>query len=127
MKKWGFETQMAQVSNGMVIKIGCKLFVADIDEIPLLQEYYEGGIPTGFKKLVGDISTHHSSDEGPEEAGVGVIASDVPAWMSSSPTFVKKLTLMAGIYKAVNGWVVDTPCGTFIAKKKEELLTHLLG
>ena len=40
-----YVAHVGQVSNGIVVKVGCKIFVGESSDISLLETYYGGKIP----------------------------------------------------------------------------------
>ena len=51
MSKRAFESVITPVMNGVVVEIGCKVFVGKADSLSFLVEYYDGKVPKEFKKI----------------------------------------------------------------------------
>lgn len=126
MKKKGFETKIAQVSNGLVVKVGCTLLVAEADDLPALKEYYKGHVPKGFKELFKNTPTHDVPHVLPEE---GTLVAEAKDMVDTTPSFLRDQKSDMSVWAARNGWIVNIKNVYYIAKTVEHvgdlMLSHL--
>lgn len=128
-KRHGYNTQIFQVSNGLVVKIGCQMFVAQPDDLKQLVMYYKGQVPADYKKRYRDtmafIRTGHGDvlqAEAPEECvteGSPEFRPDLPDPLCHYPR--------VSVYKVANGWVVQRTDGVFICTEEQDMLNRITG
>ena len=119
MKKC-YDAQIGQAMNGVIVKIGCKLFVGMPKDLEALSQYFDGKIPDGLKKAIK-----------PETAFLGQmprqgerLTPDGIEDLIQLPNFVN--TPGVTIISAVNGWIIVKRDGSaWVAKTAKDAATHL--
>jgi len=116
----GYDTKICQVENGLVLKIGCQILVAEIDELPKLLEYYKGKVPGGYKKMFKGVKTHRS--EGPEAA-----ATTYEPEKPELPSILENTLPDVRVFVVKNGWLINKGSLNYIAKTPKQLHDIILN
>ena len=105
-----YETQIGEIENGLLVKIGCKTFFSTPEELKNLAVYYgDKKLPDVVKDFARAGEAFMRGDDTPREG---------PSLSGCSrnreiPSFFKKKTPEIQIYKITNGFVVETERGLF--------------
>lgn len=107
MSKRCFDSQIAEVSNGYLVKVGCQLFIAEKPvELNQLVEYYtKKAIPGNLKQFYSGPDV----EDGPMPvAGEDTDAPCIDDGPANFPDFLGKRSSKGTVttYKAANGWIL---------------------
>lgn len=117
-KKICFETQIAPAENGIIVKIGCKIFVGKPNDLKSLIEYYNGNVPDFAKKYVKEGESFINSQEVCTEC-----PNEMVIQITSLPKFIKH-KIRIGVFKVTNGYVIVNK-KVYITTKKAEILKFI--
>ncbi len=117
--KLAYESQVCEVSNGIVVKIGCKIFVGKKDDLKCLVEYYKGNMPVAYKKYLGCMKPYRDTTEVIEEAICGDTVGEGRA--CPAPSFITA-DCDIKIWRVANGWVIFKYSTASIAQTEKQLL-----
>ena len=109
MSKQCFETRIAEAENGVVVRIGCKVFVGTVDELTDVVQYYQHKLPEHFKENISKNGTFTIYEESDfvHEPKFNIINS----WIRG-----KYLKLL----KVINGWIISSGNKMWIVRDEDE-------
>ena len=117
-----FDTEISQAENGVVVKIGCQLFVGRAENLVALAAYFAGKLPTFVSGIVKEEEAFLDedcpvADEGCEGNTEGRLNRSIHRKIEGSPSYK--------VFAARNGYVLVMGGKAYVALSKTELV-HLL-
>jgi len=113
MNKKCFETRIAEAKNGVVVKIGCTVFVGKAEDLSELVTYYSHKVPESFKQQFPDstafITDCPETEGGADSESRFSCSGGIPKWIAGSSITTLKLQKVANgiiLSKGNNMWVI---------------------